>query len=279
MVFQSYAPFDFHAGRGGSPSSALPLSMDATSHKRKACPNDGSDGLAASDFDPSSLHRSSNRLCLGRSSGLDSDRFAEFHPLPLDVSNAILASLSHDPLAASSTMQSSPTSSHFPATPASSYALLGGHAHKGSDGFDYFGGPNAHYPDLEIYPSQAGLYGLLGPQPGAPSAGMEVDGDQQQQQGHGPQCKSIARLSVRHNGGTTSELWASCPGKPRHWPCLPPRPPLFPHVPLPLTFWSTLPALANHQQTAEPAPRCNTTSPRSSATPHDPRLRRLFAMR
>ncbi|EPQ30667.1 uncharacterized protein PFL1_01568 [Pseudozyma flocculosa PF-1] len=206
MVFQSYAfggntnPINLH--HGGVFEAAAPMPM---SRKRKVCEED------EADFGLSSLH--SNKLCLPRGAGLDMDQQAEFHPLPLDVSNAILASLSHDPFAMA-TMQSSPGSAYgneaqLP-TPSSSYAPLhSDHGHKRSDGSDYFG-QGSQYPELDIYPSQPGLYGLMGPQAGASSNGMDVDGEGQAQ-GHGPHCKSIARLSVRHNGGTTSELWASCP--------------------------------------------------------------------
>ena len=62
-------------------------------------------------------------------------------------------------------------------------------------------------------PLQRARPGLL--QPEAPMQAMganEMDQDMTTRRTeHGPQCQSIPQLSVRHYGGTASQLWALCP--------------------------------------------------------------------
>ncbi|PWN51641.1 hypothetical protein IE53DRAFT_313578 [Violaceomyces palustris] len=163
------------------------------SKKRKAC--DDPDSSSADFFNVA-------KLSLPRALPGSLDQVAEFLPLPPDVNSAVLRSLGMDPF------------SSQPVTPAN--PVRKGHGHKISDGSDascYFSsaqdtaGPS--YPDLDIYPP-TGVFGILGPQSGADQDTMDVDGDAASSRRHGPHCKSIPQLSVRHNGGTTSELWASC---------------------------------------------------------------------
>lgn len=76
------------------------------------------------------------------------------------------------------------------------------------------------YPHVQIYPAvgspnQPHTPGLLQPATGS-QAYFDRNGssphamDEDAERPHGPQCTSIPQLSVRHHGGTASELWAKC---------------------------------------------------------------------
>lgn len=216
MVFQgfgieasSYNPINLSHG-----SVAAPLPMAGAggcSKKRKAFDDLDSYADATGDF------HVRPKLSLPRSAGLVFNGDAQFHPLPADVNQAMLAQLGHNPFTGSSTSGSTfvtPSSS-------SSSGFLAGHEHKPSNGSDYFStAAPSQYPDVEPYPptSPTSAYGILGPAPGrhnsfSDSNSMDVDygSSASSRSVHGPQCKSIPQLCVRYNDGSGSELWATCP--------------------------------------------------------------------
>ena len=209
MVFQSYG-FDsaaYNPINMGSASIAAPMDMvgAACSKKRKAF-----DDLES--YDAAGEHQIRPKLSLPRSAGLVFNGEAQFHPLPADVNQAMLAQLGHNPFSGAAGMGSSSF-----VTPSSSSSSGLGHEHKPSNGSDYFSSTassaSSHYPDVEPYPSTSpsATYGILGPAPGSAEDGMDVDCGSSPNSRHGPHCKSIPQLCVRYNDGTGSELWASCP--------------------------------------------------------------------
>lgn len=229
MVFQSYGfesatynPINMgHAavaaapvtiGGGASGGGGFGGGAVCSSKKRKAFDDMDSFNSAGADY------QVRPKLNLPRSVGLVFNADAQFHPLPADVNQAMLAQLGHNPFA---TGASSSASSSF-VTPSSSSSSGFGHEHKSSNGSDYFGtAASNRYPEVEPYPSTSptSTYGILGPAPGRHNSltdggdGMDVDyGSNASTKGvHGPQCKSIPQLCVRYNDGAGSELWATCP--------------------------------------------------------------------
>ncbi|KAJ9478847.1 Glycogen synthase [Pseudozyma hubeiensis] len=217
MVFQSYG-FEsntYSPINMGHASVSAPMTIGAGgagcgSKKRKTF--DEMDSFASG-----AEYHIRPKLSLPRSAGLVFNADAQFHPLPADVNQAMLAQLGHSPFANGA---SSSASSTF-VTPSSSSSSGFGHEHKSSNGSDYFStaAPN-RYPDVEPYPSTSpsSTYGILGPAPGRHNSlsdgdGMEVDygSNPSVERVHGPQCKSIPQLCVRYNDGAGSELWATCP--------------------------------------------------------------------
>ncbi|SAM67848.1 uncharacterized protein UBRO_03883 [Ustilago bromivora] len=191
------------AGPTAMPNSAFGHSN--ASKKRKAFDDDITAG-GDSDY----IIRP--KLSLPRSAGLVFNGDAQFHPLPADVNQAMLAQLGHNPFTTSN------ASSSF-VTPSSSSGSVGyHHEHKSPNCSDYFStAARSQYPDIEPYPSTSpsSSYGILGPAPGRHNSfsedGMDVDGGSNAQKIHGAHCKSIPQLCVRYNHGNASELWATCP--------------------------------------------------------------------
>ena len=165
-------------------------------------------------------HQTRPKLSLPRSAGLVFNGEAQFHPLPADVNQAMLAQLGHNPFTGAAVASSSGSSF---VTPSSSTGSGFGHEHKSSNGSDYFSSSRpSHYPEVEPYPSTSptSTYGILGPAPSrhislTDSDGMDVDCGSNASGSssgvHGPQCKSTPQLCVRYNDGAGSELWATCP--------------------------------------------------------------------
>ncbi|SNX82083.1 uncharacterized protein MEPE_00789 [Melanopsichium pennsylvanicum] len=184
---------------------ASPIPLAGTSKKRKAF-----DDLES--FSNGEAYQIRPKLSLPRSAGLVFNGEAQFHPLPADVNQAMLAQLGNHPFA------SSASNSSF-VTPSSSSSSFMGHESKLSNSSDYFSSTTTHYPDVEPYPftSPSSSFGILGPAPGEGGNGMDMDDCSSTGsngtggiQIHGQQCKSIPQLCVRYNNGTGSELWATC---------------------------------------------------------------------
>lgn len=210
MVFQSYGfePATYNPiNMGYAGLVANPISIagaGAGCGKKRSFDDVDSYDAAGGDY------QSRPKLSLPRSAGLVFNGDAQFHPLPADVNQALLAQMGHNPFANSA-------GSNF-VTPSSSSSSGFGHEHKSSNASDYFSSPSSsRYPDVEPYPnnSPSSSYGILGPAPGAESDGMDVDCGSNPSGSsarvHGPQCKSIPQLCVRYNDGAGSELWATCP--------------------------------------------------------------------
>lgn len=203
MGHASLAAFAAAAGPISMPNSAL--GHNNGSKKRKAFDDDIT---AGGDSD----YNIRPKLSLPRSTGLVFNGDAQFHPLPADVNQAILAQLGHNPLTNSS------ASSSFVSPSSSSGSVGYHHEHKPSNGSDYFStAVPSQYPDVEPYPSTSpsSSYGILGPAPGRHHSfsedGMDVDSGSNPTKVHGAHCKSIPQLCVRYNDGNASELWATCP--------------------------------------------------------------------
>lgn len=221
MVFQSYGfeSTTYNPINMGHASVATPVSIggSACSKKRKAFDDLESYAAAGGDY------QVRPKLNLPRSAGLVFNGDAQFHPLPADVNQAMLAQLGHNPFTGSAAGAFS-SNSVTPSSSSSSGFFAGGHEHKPSNGSDYFStAAPSQYPHVTPYPSTSpsSVYGILGPAPGRHSSlsdtdSMDVDCGSNPNASssstvHGPQCKSIPQLCVRYNDGTGSELWATCP--------------------------------------------------------------------
>nr|QBH67485.1 hypothetical protein UE_1419 [Ustilago esculenta] len=216
MVYQrygfsspTYTPINM-----GHASVTAPMSIGGSSCSKKRKAFDDLESYDAADGD----YQIRPKLSLPRSVGIVFNGDAQFHPLPADVDQAMLAQLSHNRFTGSA----GATCSSF-VTPLSSSSSSLGREHKASDGSDYFStAATTQYPDVEPYPSTSpsSTYGILGPAPGrhnslSDSEGMDVDYGSTpnacSKRIHGPQCKSIPQLCVRYNDCNGSELWATCP--------------------------------------------------------------------
>nr|QBH67597.1 hypothetical protein UEMT_2063 [Ustilago esculenta] len=216
MVYQrygfsspTYTPINM-----GHASVTAPMSIGGSSCSKKRKAFDDLESYDAADGD----YQIRPKLSLPRSVGIVFNGDAQFHPLPADVDQAMLAQLSHNRF----TDSAGATCSSF-VTPLSSSSSGLGREHKASDGSDYFStAATTQYPDVEPYPSTSpsSTYGILGPAPGrhnslSDSEGMDVDYGSTpnacSKRIHGPQCKSIPQLCVRYNDCNGSELWATCP--------------------------------------------------------------------
>lgn len=210
MVFASYSAFNpINMGHASMTSPIAIGGPSSLNKKRKAF-----DDLDS--FDADDDYHTRPKLSLPRSAGLVFNGDAQFHPLPADVNQALLAQLGCNPFTTSSGAGSSFV------TPSSSSSSGFGHEHKSSNGSDYFSSvASSHYPDVEPYhsTSPSATYGILGPAPGRHNSLASADSMDEDHYGssacapnvHGPQCKSIPQLCVRYNDGQSSELWATCP--------------------------------------------------------------------
>lgn len=127
----------------------------------------------------------------------DGDEQVQFYPLPPELNQAVLASLG----VGGSKQVEHPNGVAIP-----------GRANQGYDG------SSSHFNSGLFQPEVPGAQGL--PMQRSHSNGASVTGESMEEEGHtpgqastshGPHCKSIPQLSVRHYGGTASQLWALCP--------------------------------------------------------------------
>lgn len=101
----------------------------------------------------------------------DGDELASFYPLPPELNDSVLSSLRH---------------------------------HLGDRGMDAV----QHVPGIIQPFGSSAVPELIRTESGASS--MDED-CASASVAHGPQCQSIPQLSVKHYGGTASQLWALCP--------------------------------------------------------------------
>lgn len=132
---------------------------------------------------------------------------AEFYPLPPELNQAVLSSLgvqpaqqqghtavdTHHPMARPAPFPNFPSQGLDEPSPVSSPGLL--QPGTALNGHDY---------GMEMSNS-------LDSNNASEGMDEEVHTPTHASASHGPQCKSIPQLSVRHYGGTASQLWASCP--------------------------------------------------------------------
>lgn len=128
---------------------------------------------------------------------MDGNEQVQFYPLPPELNQAVLDSLSAVGSKRSQNLDRSsvPTLNNFGASGPS----------RPSPGILQPGIPS------DVYGNPLEKSGSF--DSGAASENMEEEAQtpQEASTSHGPHCKSIPQLSVRHYGGTASQLWALCP--------------------------------------------------------------------